>query len=168
MRKLSFFVIILSAILLTTSCIEKVGPMGPAGRDGRDGRDGYDGKDGLGVESVVYIPVEEKNWVYSGLTDNNYFQATVPVPELTEEIFDGGVVKMYRAFDYDTQYATQIEMPYVRLREEYPEGGGEPFRYTELLDYDFGIGTVNIYFTVSDFFYGIKPGAMLFRCVLLY
>ena len=58
MRKLSFFVIILSAICLMTSCIEKVGPMGPAGRDGRDGRDGYDGKDGLGVESVVYIPVE--------------------------------------------------------------------------------------------------------------
>lgn len=165
MRKFSFFVIILSAICLTTSCIEKVGPMGPAGRDGRDGRDG---KDGLGVESVVYIPVEEKDWVYSGLTDNNYFQVTVPVPELTEEIFDGGVVKMYRAFDYDTQYATQIEMPYVKLKEEYPEGGGEPFRYTELLDYDFGIETVNIYFTVSDFYYGFKPGAMLFRCVLLY
>ena len=87
---------------------------------------------------------------------------------LTEEIFDGGVVKMYRTFDYDSQYATQIEMPYVRLREEYPEGGGEPFRYTELLDYDFGIETVNIYFTVSDFYYGFKPGAMLFRCVLLY
>ena len=165
MRKLSFFVIILSAICLMTSCIEKVGPMGPAGRDGRDGRDG---KDGLGVESVVYIPVEEKNWVYSGLTDNNYFQVSVNVPELTEEIFDGGVVKMYRTFDYDSQYPTQIEMPYVKLKEEYPEGGGEPFRYTELLDYDFGIETVNIYFTVSDFYYGFKPGAMLFRCVLLY
>lgn len=162
MRKLSLLVLILSGLCLMTSCIEKVGPMGPPGPAGRDG------KDALEAIKVVYINVDQAAWTFSGLNDNNYFMASVKVPELTETIFDGGIIKMYRTFDYDTKDATQIEMPYVRLKEFYEEGNPEPYRYAEVLDYDFGIGTVNIYFTVSDFFYDVKPEAMLFRCVLMY
>ena len=142
------------------SCEGPMGPMGPTGPAGRDGKDA--------LIKVVYINVDQAAWKFSGLNDNNYFTATVSVPELTEEIFDGGIIKMYRTFDYESVDATQIEMPYVRLKELYEEGYPDPIRYTEVLDYDFGIERINIYFTVSDFYYDIKPEAMTFRCVLMY
>lgn len=143
------------------SCV-KVGPMGPMGPAGKDG------KDALEVISVVYINVDQAAWKFSGLNDNNYFMATVSVPELTEDIFDGGIIKLYRTFDYESPEATQIEMPYVRVKEEFEEGYPDPIRYTEVLDYDFGIKRINIYFTVSDFYYNVKPESMTFRCVLMY
>ena len=165
MRKLSYIFLVLSGLCLMTSCIEKIGPMGPMGPQGPAGRDG---KDAFEAIKIVYLNVDQAAWKYSGMFDNNYFVAQVKVPELTEDIFDGGIIKMYRTYDYDTRDAIQIEMPYVRPREFYEEGNPEPFRYTEVVDYDFGIGYINIYFTVSDFYYEVKPEAMTFRCVLMY
>lgn len=165
MRKLSLLLLIVSGLCLMTSCIEKVGPMGPMGPMGPAGRDG---KDALEAINIVYVNVEQARWQFCEAEDGNYFMASVDVPELTEDIFDGGLIKMYRTFDYDSPYATQIEMPYIRLKEIYETGNPNPFRFTEALDYDFGIGYINIYFTVSDFYYDVKPEAMTFRCVLMY
>lgn len=151
-----------SVISILVSC-EKVGPMGPQGPQGPQG------EPGSGVVNIVFINVNTDDWAYSDYDDNNYFYATVDMPEITKDIFDGGIIKMYRVFDYDTSNPVQIEMPFTRHKEEYVGPGEYDYvNWTETLDYEFGVGSMNIFFTVSDFFYQDKPESMRFRCVIMY
>lgn len=155
-KHFSFFAALL---LLSVSC-EKVGPMGPMGPQGPQGE--------AASFDIVIVNVPENSWKYSGLVDNNFFCATVDVPELTEEAFDYGIISMYRTYNYDKSDASQIALPYVRLNEELV--GKDYVFYTETIDYEYGIGWVKIYYTVSDFIYEIDPSfnpqAMQFRLVI--
>lgn len=159
MRKVSF---ILAALLCVFVSCQKVGPMGPPGPEGPEGP--------AASFDIVQLNVPANAWKYSGEIDNNYFCATVKVPELTEDAFDYGVVSMYRTYNYDKEDASQIVLPYVRLCEEVTDT--DTFFYTETVDYEYGIGWVNIYYTVSDFIYEVDPSfapvAMQFRLVIAY
>ncbi len=154
MRKSLFLLSIIAVSVFMTSC---------QGRDGRDGRDvSY---------QIVQITVPQRSWNYSWQGIDNYFYASIDMPEITEAVFDGGIIKMYRTFDYETMDAYQIEMPYIRPHEyEYTEN--QWGFYTETVDYDFGIGNMYIYYRVSDFDYELDesfvPEAMTFRCVIAY
>lgn len=142
---------------------------------GRDGIDGRDGLDGLGQMNTVLINVAANQWQYSNADNNNYFFATVDMPEITKDVFNKGVVKMYRTYSFNSTGASQIELPYVR-HNEYPfvsaDGQQEWGFYTETIDYQFSVGTLTIYYTASDFDYEIDttwaPDAMQFRCVVMY
>lgn len=164
MRKLT---LIMAAVLcLFTSCA-KHGPEGPMGPMGPQGPKGEDGS--ANFEAII-LDVPENAWVYSELPDNNYFCATIQVPEITEDVFDFGMINVYRTYNFDTADASQIVLPYVRLCEEID--GSDVFYYTEAVDYEYGIGWINIYYTVSDFLYeddlNYKPVAMKFRCIITY
>lgn len=119
---------------------------------------------------TVSINVEQTHWSYSGMDNNNYFYATVSMPEITGDVFDYGMIKMYRTFDFESLNASQIELPYIR-HNEYMFGEGEWGFYTETVDYEIGIGKITIFYTASDFDYEIDetfiPEAMQFRCVIL-
>lgn len=138
--------------------------------EGAPGMDGRDGRDGVGVIDNIIINVPQKSWQYAGANDNNFFYATVPMKEITEDVFDGGLVKVYRTYNYDSADATQAELPFVLLKEESVDGG--KVFYTETVDYEFGIGSITFYYTVSDFIYEYDPGfvpeAMQFRCVVMF
>lgn len=148
--------------------------MGPAGRDGRDGRDGIDGqdgRDGLGVIDIVDITVEEDAWVYTGDKDNNYFFADVEMPEIDEDVFYGGMVRMYRVYNYGRSDVSQIELPYVLHREEIEEaedGTKSQYCFTENISFEYGVGYLTFFYTISDFFYYRSPDPMRFRCVIMY
>ena len=133
-----------------------MGPMGPKGDPAS-----FD---------VLVVDVPQKAWVYSDLFDNNYFSATVKMPEITEDVFDEGVIMVYRTYDFDGKNPSQVALPYVRLNEEIT--ATDEFFYTETVDYEYGIGTMNFYYTVSDFIYELEPAfvpdAMQFRVVILY
>lgn len=140
---------------------------GPPGRDGRDGRDGKDA-----VIQSILITVNQNMWDYSRVDDNNFYYATVDMPEITQSVFEKGCIKMYRTFDFGKKDASQIEMPYVRLAEEFLDGGGKAL-YTEMVDYQFGVGEMSIFYTASDFLYEENPDAyipdnMQFRCVIIF
>lgn len=151
-------------IIMTLAALASVSCIGPKGDPGRDGKDGL-------ITSVnnITIRVDRKNWEYSGLSSNNYFVATVDMPEITRSVFDGGLVKMYRIFNYGTSQVSQAEMPYSNHVEEYV--GGDWVFYNEKVDYVFQVGKIYIYFQVSDFDYEIDetyvPEAMDFRCVIM-
>lgn len=154
-------ILILSALLLS-SC---------RGLPGRDGIDGRPGKDGLGVVKTILINVPQDSWNYSNNDNNNYFYATVNMEEITEDIFDKGLVKMYRVYNFDKANASQIEMPYVRPVEEYFNGNW--YFYTEVVDYEYFIGKMTITYTATDFDYELPgstfwPEPMQFRCVVMY
>lgn len=79
---------------------------------------------------------------------------------------------MYRCYDFGKKDGFQIEMPYVRHKEEYVginDWGEDQYAiYTETLDYEYMVGSLTIYYTVSDFIYEPTPGTMQFRCVVMY
>ncbi len=138
---------------------------------GCTGQPGRDGVDGVGVMTTVVVNVSRDAWVYSGMKDNNYFYATVDMPEITSAVFKKGLVKVYRAYDMNNENSTQAELPYVRLNEYFDDSGAKGF-YTETVDYEFGVGHMSIYYTASDFDYEqdeqFVPEAMQFRCVIMY
>ena len=159
MRKITYLILFFTVLVLSASC------QGVPGMDGRDGRDG------VGVIDNVLIDVPRTSWEYSNIDYNNYFFATVDMPEITKTAFRKGLIKVYRVYDFDKDNGAQIELPYVRLNEEYIGDDYWVF-YTETVDYEFGVGTMTIYYTVSDFNYEIDesfvPEAMQFRCVIMY
>lgn len=118
---------------------------------------------------VVLLNVPQDSWRYSYNDNNNYFFVVIELPEMTEAAFRGGMMKMYRTYDFDSKNATQIEMPYIRLNEFQYEDGTWGF-YTETVDYEFKVGSVTIFYTASDFDYELNetfvPEAMSFRAVI--
>lgn len=126
---------------------------------------------GVEFESIL-INVPQKSWNYTNDDSNNYFYATVDMPEITEYAFDNGLIKVYRTYNFDTNNPTQIELPYVRPMERYfPDDDFWEF-YTEQIDYEYGIGTMTLFFTMSNFDYELDesliPENMQFRCVIGY
>lgn len=120
---------------------------------------------------TILINVDSKDWIYSNFNNNNYFYATVDMPEITKSAFKTGVIKMYRTYNFGSSNESQIEMPCNIHHEEYVSSDNWAF-YTETLDYEFSSGSVTIYYTLSDFFYEeditFIPEAMQFRCVIIH
>lgn len=161
--------ILLFSVLLLASC---QGERGPAGRDGRDGKDGING---LVNFKIIDLEVQSKAWQYSGYVDNNYFRAEFEVPELTEDIYNNGVVQVYREYDTGTANAVQLLLPNTRHKEySVQDENGETLWgfYSETTDYEYGIGKLNVFFTASDFAYEedmtIEPEDMHFRLVMMW
>lgn len=134
------------------------------------------GQGGSSNIKVVMLTINQEDWYYSNIDNNNYFYCEFDMPEITEKAFDEGLIKMYRVYDYDTYDATQIEMPYVRLNEFCAgdvdgDGYDDWGFYTETVDYQFNIGSLMVCYTASDFDYELNeeyiPEAMQFRCVIL-
>ncbi|MBQ7448458.1 MAG: hypothetical protein IJS73_01500 [Paludibacteraceae bacterium] len=150
------------------------------GRDGRDGRDGKDGQDGFAnIKNITFTvePFGQTNgWGYSNLPDNNYFSAEIGVPELTKDIFDNGVVKVYRVFNDDPKNLVQQALPCTNHKEVFIQQNGETVTalYTETLDFQYAEGFVYLYYTLSDFAYefdestDVEPTRMSFRIVLMW
>lgn len=142
----------------------------------------------LALSSCTYVTKEEGNgavtvfknidmhlgqnaWKYSYQDNNNYFYAEFDVPEIDRKMFDGGMVKMYRVYNYKTDKAAQYEMPFSNHVEWYSSEDNLWYFYNEKLDYEFSVGKVTVFYQVSDFNYEIDetfvPEAMEFRLVLL-
>ncbi len=139
---------------------------------GAPGRDGMDGRDGFGVIKNVDIDVPMSSWNYTEDFNNNYFYARIRMPEINRNVFKGGLVEMYRVFNYGYSDVSQMKMPFTRVVEEYVEDEDRWAFYSENIDYDFSEGWVTIYYRMSDFYYEIDetfvPEAMNFRCVIVY
>ncbi len=73
------------------------GPAGPAGADGADGANGTNGADG--TANVIYSPmitIKKNDWNVTVISGQTQFQtAQIDVPELTQDIFEKGVVLVY-------------------------------------------------------------------------
>lgn len=128
-------------------------------------------EDQLNIKNIE-INVKQKNWAYSNEDNNNYFYATVDMPEITPDVFKTGMIKMYRTYFSGTNNASQVEMPYTNLAE-YPISGTSDWGfYTEHVYYEFAVGTMTIYYMASDFDYELDtsfiPQDMSFRCVIMY
>mgnify|MGYP003302701467 CR=1 FL=1 len=128
----------------------------------------------LQMETIdVYIGAED--WKYTNYDQNgspyanNYFFATVNVPEITQSVFEKGQVNAFVVYDANTSYASKHILPYVRHYEEQLSNGDWNF-YTETVDCMYGPGWVEFNYRASDFAYEndvtINPVGMRFSIVI--
>lgn len=161
MKAKSRYFYILAAATLLTAC---VGPQGPQGEKGDKGDPGESTQ-----WSIVNMSVSSEDWELVSYADgtNPYYYVTFDVPELDDFIYAQGLTKCYIEFNRGTDSAYQQELPYVRHYEAYNDND-EQIIWTRTVDYDFGIGFVNVYVTFSDFYVDDRPEAMDFRLVLMW
>ena len=94
----------IKAFLFTSFIVALIpceGPMGPAGRDGQDGWANI---------FVGYYTISSASWLLS--EGETYFYADIDCPELTEFVYNEGVVMGYYLLDYNTDYEVQIPLPF--------------------------------------------------------
>lgn len=137
------------------------------------GQPGKDGRDGLVNYYNIPIQINQNEWSYSNTNDNNYFFATISMPEITWDIYEHGNVMVYREYDAGTNAAVQTPLPYVRHKEYVADEATNTWGfYTETVDYEFTAGTMTIFYTVSDFDYEFDlnfiPEQMSFRVFIMF
>ena len=140
---------------------------------GKDGIDGKDGKDGLVNVAVIDLEVKANGWQYANQNQDNYFMANFDMPEITNYIYDNGLVQVYREFGTNTANAIQQVLPCTRHHEWLDEVNNTWNFYTETIDYEYGVGFLNIFYTASDFAYETettptKPEDMHFRVQIMW
>lgn len=165
MRK-AFFISLVA--LFAVAC---TGPQGPRGQDG------------LVNFKVIELDVTNRTWGYSETSDNNYFIASYDMPEITKDIYENGVVQVYRRlYDDKGNETSQQLLPMTRHNEYFITDNkvidGKTYTnttagfYTETVDYEYGIGFLNIFYTASDFDYEVDtqfvPDNMNFRVVIMW
>jgi len=154
MKKLLIFTTLLA--IMFSACEGPMGPAGPMGPQGQPGDESY--------WYTTSFTVNSSAWRLEGQPDelNSYFYYDKAVPQLTNNIFNGGIVLLY------LQAANNIKnvMPYVlHLGDE--DHLGE-FFWTQTYDYDFEQGNIRIYVTYSDFMTSRRPDTETFSLILLY
>ena len=119
------------------------------------------------------MAVKSSQWEFD--EDVNQYYCHFDIPELTEQVYNYGEVSVNREYNSGTKNAYQVALPETSYKVEYEndENTGEvlnTFYYAQHVDYAFGIGFVEVFYTISDFFYpeGEKPEGMLFRLQLTY
>ncbi len=122
---------------------------------------------------ILDLQINPNDWSYSGVNNSNYFYATFNIEQLTKEVYDNGVVSVYREYDYGTDQATQTELPLTRYYEYLSDSISNQWSFfCEHIDYEYNIGTITIYYIVSDFNYEIDeyfvPDEMHFRASLVW
>lgn len=144
--------LLLFAGLMVVSC---EGPMGPPGLPGEDGEDGEPG-----------ASWDVKDFVINNWTENReagYFYSHFNFPELNNFIYNEGIVIAY--IEFDGSYQTPL--PYERYKEMWIEG--VPYRWSELIDFEYAKGEISFYLTPSDFDTAADmPDPATIRVVLLW
>jgi hypothetical protein len=86
--------------------------------------------------------------------DNAYLLSVkLNVPEITQQVVDNGNVTVSRRLTDDSGNTYWTPLPVVRA--EY--AAGDDLLYSTYLDYEWGLGTVFVYFTATDFVVGEEP-----------
>ncbi len=153
MKKLLLFML---AALTLVSC------EGPQGRPGQDGFVNF---------KIIDLQINQSEWTYSNVADNNYYIATFDMPEITPYIYNNGVVQVYREYNTGSNNAIQTLLPQTRHNEYFDATANAWGTFTETVDYEYGVEFMSIVYTASDFAYtdnpaNFRPDAMHFRVVI--
>ncbi len=124
MKTAKIYILLVTIVSLVTAC-KKEGPAGPAGKDGN-------------ANVISSNTLTLNNWitVYDDGTEFTY-SSNLTWGEITQEVRDGGLLITYLK---DNTTSTWYAMPYSYA--------GDGYGYT--FNYDFNIGTANIYYEGYD------------------
>ena len=124
-------------------------------------------------KTTVDMTVTTSQWDFD--QSANMFFCHFDVPEITSDVYNYGEVSVNREYNSGTKNAYQVALPETSYKVEYEvnEATGDTtntFYYAQHLDYAYGVGFVEVFCTISDFFYpeGWTPDPMLFRLQMSY
>jgi len=119
---------------------------------------------------TIDLVVKQSNWDFDNTTGQ--FFCHFEVPELTAQVYDYGEISVNREYNSGKANAYQVSLPETTYRYidlDNGDGTTTPYYYQEHVDCAYGIGFVEVFVTVSDFYYeGYTPDAMLFRLQMTY
>ncbi|HBZ34251.1 MAG TPA: hypothetical protein DEO38_04020 [Bacteroidales bacterium] len=164
MKKILFTLL---AVVLLCACEGPQGPRGPQGPKGDKGDNATPTQ-----WTIINYTVNYSDWKEDGTA----ISVEIPVEELTKEIYEGGMMKVYLVFD---NYMN--ELPCTRYRsykiqdaqgnDVLDEKGNPTYAYySQTIDVDYKVGAVKIYITNSDFQGYDEEGTepMVFHIMLVY
>ncbi len=97
----------------------------------------------------------------------NMYYCHFDVPEITSKVYNYGEFSVNREYNSGTPRAYQVTLPETTYLQADVEGG--TVFYQQHLDYAIGVGFIEVFCTISDFYYDdFSPDAMLFRLQMTY
>lgn len=124
-------------------------------------------------KKTIDLTVTSAQWDFD--QSANMFFCHFDIPELTENVYNYAEVSVSHEYNSGKNNAYQVALPETTYKVEYEvnEATGDTtntFYYAQHLDYAYGVGFVEVFCTISDYFYpeGWTPDAMLFRLQMSY
>ena len=123
-------------------------------------------------KETLGLVVKSNQWYFD--ENLNAYYCHFDVPQITWDVYNYAEVSINREYNSDTKNAYQAALPETSYfaENEYDDDGEiiNTFLYEQHVDYVYGHEFVEIYYTVSDFFYpeDFSPGDMRFRLQITY
>ena len=98
---------------------------------------------------------------------DGYYSVLLDVEEITQQVCNYGSVQCFRVYEDGSQACLPVQR---YLSYEYAVDGGakETGYYQQMVDFEYYIGTVAVFYQTSDYFYETEPEAMRIRVVIHY
>ena len=122
-------------------------------------------------KKTVDMTVTTSQWDFDAKA--NMFFCHFDVPEITADVYNYGEVSVSREYNSGKANAYQVALPettYMQIELDNGDGTTSPYFYQQHIDYTVGVGFVEVFCIISDFYYeeGWTPDPMLFRLQLSY
>lgn len=121
-------------------------------------------------KKTVDLNVTQDKWKFDD--GANMFFCHFSVPEITAQVYNHGEFSIHREYNSGTNNAYQVALPETTYKSEDIDNGDGTYStvyYQQHIDYVIGVGFVEVFCTISDFYYeGFTPEAMVFRLQLTY
>ena len=116
-------------------------------------------------QKTIDLNVKASSWIWDA--GANMYYCHFDLPELTSDIYNYAEVSVNREYKPGTKDAYQVALPETTYLTE--TVNNQNVFYQQHIDYAYGVGFVEIFLTLSDFYYeGFHPEAMYFRLQLTY
>ena len=99
---------------------------------------------------------------------DTYYSVALDVQEITKQVCNYGSVQCFLVYEDGSQACLPLSryLSYEYTNNE--TGQTETGYYQQMIDFEYSVGTVGIFYQNSDFFYDAKPEAMSIRVVVHY
>ena len=116
-------------------------------------------------KQTIDLNVKANSWVWDA--GANMYYCHFDLPELTSDIYNYAEVSINREYKTGTKDAYQVALPETTYLTTVVNN--QDYFYQQHIDYAYGVGFVEIFCTISDYYYeGFTPDAMKFRLQLTY
>ena len=116
-------------------------------------------------KQTIDLNVKASSWIWDA--GANMYYCHFDLPELTGDIYNYAEVSINREYNTGSSKAYQVALPETTYLTE--KVNNQDNLYQQHIDYAYGVGFVEIFLTLSDFYYeGFHPDPMVFRMQLTY
>ncbi len=116
------------------------------------------------------LKASASNWVFD--SEANMYYAHFDIPDITNEVYKYGIITISREYKSGTDNAYLVSLPETSYQSVDLDNGDQttsPYYFSQHIDYAVGVGFVEIFITISDFYYDdFTPEAMQFRLQVAY